>query len=61
MYVIPYMIGSGGFTAHAGRHEITDSIYVTLEHARDSRMAWRRYKRLGADGDFKKGLHSTPI
>jgi phosphoenolpyruvate carboxykinase (GTP) len=59
MYVIPYMMGPADSPLTQVGIEITDSIYVVLNMRLMSRMGVAAYKRLGADGDFNKGLHST--
>ena len=59
LYVIPYMMGPANSPLTQVGVEITDSIYVALNMRIMSRMGMSAYKRLGADGDFNKGLHST--
>jgi phosphoenolpyruvate carboxykinase (GTP) len=59
MFVIPYMMGPADSPLTQVGIEITDSIYVVLNMRLMSRMGVAAYKRLGADGDFNKGLHST--
>ena len=59
MYIIPYMMGPAASPLTQVGIEITDSIYVVLNMRIMSRMGSAAYQRLGADGDFNKGLHST--
>ncbi len=59
MYVVPYMMGPKDSKLTQVGVEITDSIYVVLNMRIMSRMGEAAYERLGADGDFNKGLHST--
>ncbi len=59
MYVVPYMMGPAASPLTQVGVEITDSIYVVLNMRIMSRMGGAAYLRLGADGDFNKGLHCT--
>ena len=59
MYVIPYMMGPADSPLTQVGIEITDSVYVVLNMRLMSRLGVAAYKRLGANGDFNKGLHST--
>ena len=59
LYVIPYMMGPAESPLTQVGVEITDSIYVVLNMRLMSRMGVAAYKRLGPDGDFNKGWHST--
>ncbi|MBM4185551.1 MAG: phosphoenolpyruvate carboxykinase (GTP) [Gemmatimonadetes bacterium] len=59
MYVVPYIMGPAGSPFTKVGIELTDSIYVALSMGKMSRMGKVALDRLGAGGDFNKGLHSV--
>jgi phosphoenolpyruvate carboxykinase (GTP) len=59
LYVIPYCMGPLDSPLSRCGVEITDSAYVVLNMAIMTRIGREALQRIGRDGSFVKGLHST--
>ena len=59
LYVVPYCMGPIDSPYARLGVEITDSAYVVLNMATMTRMGAAALERIGRDGTFVKGLHST--
>jgi phosphoenolpyruvate carboxykinase (GTP) len=59
MYVIPYIMGTGGSPFDKIGIELTDSVYVVLNMRIMTRMGARALAQLGTKDDFNRGLHSV--
>jgi phosphoenolpyruvate carboxykinase (GTP) len=59
LYVVPYCMGPIDSPFSRCGVEITDSSYVVLNMALMTRMGRAALERIGRDGNFVKGLHST--
>lgn len=59
MYVIPYVMGPLDSPYARAGVEITDSAYVVANMALMARIGTPALERIGAEGGFVKGLHST--
>ncbi len=59
LYVVPYCMGPLDSPYSRVGVEITDSAYVVINMAIMTRMGTDALARIGADGHFVRGLHST--
>jgi phosphoenolpyruvate carboxykinase (GTP) len=59
MYVVPYLMGAPDSPFAKIGIELTDSVYVALSMRIMARMGKVALDRLGASGEFNKGLHSV--
>jgi phosphoenolpyruvate carboxykinase (GTP) len=59
MYVVPYVMGPATSPFAKVGVELTDSVYVALNMGIMARMGNVALDRLGATGEFNKGLHSV--
>jgi phosphoenolpyruvate carboxykinase (GTP) len=59
MYVVPYVMGPADSPFAKVGIELTDSIYVALNMGIMTRMGKAALERLGAAGEFNKGLHAV--
>ncbi len=59
LYVVPYCMGPIDSSFSRCGVEITDSAYVVLNMKLMTRMGRPALERIGRDGSFVKGLHST--
>ncbi len=59
MYVVPYIMGPATSPFSKVGVELTDSVYVALNMQIMTRMGKVALDRLGAAGEFNKGLHSV--
>ncbi len=59
MYVVPYIMGPATSPFSKVGVEVTDSVYVALNMQIMTRMGKVALDRLGADGEFNKGLHAV--
>jgi GTP-dependent phosphoenolpyruvate carboxykinase len=60
MYVVPYIMGPATSPFSKVGVELTDSVYVALNMQIMTRMGKVALDRLGAAGEFNKGLHWWP-
>ncbi|HET9552404.1 MAG TPA: phosphoenolpyruvate carboxykinase (GTP) [Anaeromyxobacteraceae bacterium] len=59
LYVVPYVMGPADSPFAKVGIELTDSVYVALNMGIMTRMGKVALERLGASGEFNKGLHSV--